>query len=203
MKDRQELVHATLNEFGKIDILVNNAGIHYVFPNLESVTEEEFIRTLAVDLGSNLFMSQLVVPHMRKQGKGSIVNISTASIFVTPPDSPQYFAAKGGIDTLTRSLASMLSPEIRVNCVAPGCIDTDMFAHHSPESKKFLASTTPLQRLGRAEEVAMAIAFMASDEASFITGATLRVDGGRTTGTGRGGGHAADVATIKTGTAKY
>jgi 3-oxoacyl-[acyl-carrier protein] reductase len=203
MKDRHKLVDATLDEFGKIDILVNNAGIHFVFPNLESVTEEEFNRTMAVNVGGNLFMSQLVAPHMLKQGKGAIVTTSTASIFVAPPDSPQYFTSKGAIETLTRSLATLLGPQIRVNCVAPGCIDTDMFAHHSLETKKFLASTTPLLRLGEAREVAMATLFLASDEASFITGATLRVDGGRTTGTGRAGGFDALIKSIKPGTAKY
>jgi 3-oxoacyl-[acyl-carrier protein] reductase len=203
MKERQKLVDACLNEFGRIDCLVNNAGIHYVFPTLDKVTEEEFNRTVAVNLGGHMFMSQLVAPHMQKQGKGSIVMTSTVSIFVAPPDSPQYFATKGGIETLTRSLASLLSPEIRVNCVAPGCIDTDMLAHHSAETKAFLASTTPLGRIGRAEEVAMAAAFLSSDEASFITGATLRVDGGRSTGTGHAGGFDTLQKSIKTGRNHY
>jgi len=203
MKDRQRLVEACVDEFGRVDILVNNAGIHFVFPTLDKVTEEEFNRAVAVNLGGNMFMSQLVAPYMLKQGKGSIVMTSTVSIFVAPPDSPQYFATKGGIETLTRSLASMLGPTIRVNCVAPGCIDTDMLGHHSPETKKFLASQTPLLRLGRAEEVAMATAFLASDEASFITGATLRVDGGRSTGTGHAGGYDTLVKSIKAGRDKY
>lgn len=203
MKDRQKLVNATLNEFGKVDVLVNNAGLHYVFPTLDVVTEEEFNRTVAVNLGGNLFMSQLVAPHMLKQGKGAIVMTSTASIFYAAPDSPQYFATKGGIETLTRSLAVMLGPQIRVNCVTPGCIDTDMFAHHSQETKKFLAGQTPLLRLGKAEEVAMATAFLASDDASFITGATLRVDGGRSIGSGKTGGFANIVKAIKPGTEKY
>jgi NAD(P)-dependent dehydrogenase (short-subunit alcohol dehydrogenase family) len=203
MNDRRKLVDATIKEFGRVDILVNNAGLHFVFPTVDTVTEEGFNRTMAVNVGGNMFMSQLVAPYMLKQGKGAIVNVSTASIFVAPPDSPQYFASKGAIETLTRSLASLLGPQIRVNCVAPGCIDTDMLGHHSLETKQFLASTTPLLRIGRAEEVAMAALFLASDEASFITGATLRVDGGRTTGTGHSGGFDSLQKSIKPGAAKY
>lgn len=203
MNDRHKLVDAAIKEFGKIDCLVNNAGLHYVFNSLDSVTEEGFNNTMAVNLGGNMFMSQLVAPYMIKQGKGAIVMTSTSSIFYAPPDSPQYFASKGGIETLTRSLAVMLGPVVRVNCVTPGCIDTDMFAHHSLETKKFLASQTPLLRLGRAEEVAKASLFLCSDDASFITGATLRVDGGRSIGPGRAGGYEALIKAIKPGTEKY
>ena len=203
MKDRQALVDAAVKEFGRIDVLVNNAGLHYVYPTMDSVTEDGFDRTLKVNLGGNFFMSQLVAPYMIKQGKGAIVLTSTSSIFYAPPESPQYFASKGGIETLTRSLAVMLAPQIRVNCVTPGCIDTDMFKHHSPESKKFLASQTPLLRLGRAEEVAKVSVFLCSEDASFVTGATLRIDGGRTIGPGKAGGFDALVKSIKPGEEKY
>jgi len=177
-EDRQKIIDSALREFGKIDILVNNAGWHYVTSNLDQLTEEVFNRTVAINLGGTLFMTKLVVPHMLREGGGAIINTSTASTFVPPQDSPHYFASKGGIEVLTRSLAATLAPSIRVNCVAPGSIDTELFAHHSQESKKFIANHTPMQRLGLPEEVAKATLFLASDEASFVTGVTLLFDGG-------------------------
>jgi len=202
-EDRRKIVDTTLAEFGKIDILVNNAGFHYVCSDLEQVTEEIFNRSLAINLEGTFFMTKLVAPHMIRRGGGSIINTSTASTFVTPQDSPHYFSAKGGVEVLTRSLASILAPSIRVNCVAPGSIDTELFAHHSEESKKFIAAHTPLQRLGRPEEVAKATLFLASDEASFVTGITLLVDGGKVTGTAKTGGHEAIVQSMKQGMDRY
>ena len=202
-EDRRRIVDTALGKFGKIDILVNNAGFHYVCSNLDQVTEEIYDRSLAINLEGTFFMTKLVAPHMLRQGGGTIINTSTASTFVTPQDSPQYFSSKGGIEVLTRSLASILAPTIRVNCIAPGSIDTELFAHHSPESKKFIAEHTPLQRLGRPEEVAMATLFLASDEASFVTGVTLLVDGGKVTGTAKTAGHEAVAQSMKIGMDRY
>jgi len=202
-EDRQKIVDTALAEFGKIDILVNNAGFHFVCSNLDQVTEEIFKKTLAVNLEGTFFMTRLVVPHMIRAGGGSIINTSTASTFVTPGDSPQYFSSKGGIEVLTRSLASILAPSIRVNCIAPGSIDTELFAHHSPEGKKFIAEHTPMQRLGRPEEVAKATLFLASDEASFVTGVTLLIDGGKVTGSGKVAGFGDVVNSMKQGMDRY
>lgn len=201
--DRRKIVDTALSEFGKIDILVNNAGFHYVCTDINQLTEEIFRKTLAINLEGTFFMCQLVVPHMPKEGGGSIINTSTASTFLTPGDSPNYFSSKGGVEVLTRSLATMLAPSIRVNCVAPGSIDTDLFSHHSEESKRFISGQTPLLRLGRAEEVAKASLFLASDDASFVTGFTLVVDGGKVRGTGHGEGYAAVIKSMKQRLERY
>ena len=134
---------------------------------------------LNVNLSSAFYLSQCAAPYMIKNQKGAIVNISSMWGVAGASCEVAYSAAKAGLIGMTKALARELGPSgIRVNCVAPGVIDTEMNAMHSEDTMTLLAEETPLCRIGKPEEVATAVYFLASEEASFITGQTLCVDGG-------------------------
>ncbi len=171
------MVKAVTEAFGSISVLVNNAGVagQSLFQN---VTDELWERYFAVNLNGARNTIQAVLPSMLHEKRGAIVNISSiwgqhgASCEVT------YSCTKHAIIGLTRSLAMELAPSgIRVNCVAPGVIDTDMVQVLGEDTLRDLAEQTPLGRLGTPEDIAEAVAFLASDKASFITGQILTVDG--------------------------
>jgi len=170
-----------LQAFGRIDILVNNAGITQAVRTLE-ITGADYDRILDVSLRGTLYMSQAVLPAMRGQRSGSIVCISSVSarrgggIF----GGPHYSAAKAGVLGLARAMAREFGSEgIRVNCICPGLIETDITQGKlSPQRKKEIESTIPLARLGRADDVAGACVFLASELSGYCTGITLDVNGG-------------------------
>jgi NAD(P)-dependent dehydrogenase (short-subunit alcohol dehydrogenase family) len=170
-----------LAAFGRIDILVNNAGITQPVKTLE-ITGADYDRILDVSLRGTLYMSQAAIPAMRRQKSGSIVCISSVSaqrgggIF----GGPHYSAAKAGVLGLARAMAREFGPEgIRVNCITPGLIETDITQGKlSPEKKAEIAATIPLNRLGRADDVAGCCLFLASDLSGYCTGITLDVNGG-------------------------
>ena len=172
------MVKTVEDTFGPISVLVNNAGVagQALF---QDVTDALWERYFAVNLNGARNTIQAVLPHMLHEKAGVIVNISSiwgqhgASCEVT------YSCTKHALIGLTRSLAMELAPSgIRVNCVAPGCIDTDMIANLSPEDKAELADSTALCRMGTAEDVGDAIALLASERARFVTGQVFGVDGG-------------------------
>jgi NAD(P)-dependent dehydrogenase (short-subunit alcohol dehydrogenase family) len=170
-----------LESFGRIDILVNNAGITQPVKTLE-ITGADYDRILDVSLRGTLYMSQAVLPAMRKQQSGAIVCISSVSaqrgggIF----GGPHYSAAKAGVLGLARAMAREFGSEgIRVNCITPGLIETDITQGKlTPDRKKEIEGTIPLARLGRADDVAGACVFLASDLSAYCTGITLDVNGG-------------------------
>ena len=178
-RDEVNAMVKTVEEaFGPISVLVNNAGVagQALF---QDVTDALWERYFAVNLNGARNTIQAVLPHMLHEKAGVIVNISSiwgqhgASCEVT------YSCTKHALIGLTRSLAMELAPSgIRVNCVAPGCIDTDMIANLSPEDKAELADSTALCRMGTAEDVADAITLLASERARFVTGQVFGVDGG-------------------------
>lgn len=171
--------------FGFPDILVNNAGIN-LKKNFEEVTDEDFARIQQVNVQSVFAFSREIVKSMLREGKGSIVNISSMASQYGIPKVIAYTASKSAIEGMTRAMATELSPKgIRVNCVAPGFIATEMSAkalNNDPERKAKVMGRTPMGFLGKPEDVAEAVYFLASDAAQYITGVILPVDGGNSIG---------------------
>ena len=176
---------ATVAAFGRIDGLVNNAGIFKAAPFLE-ITEADWDAVIDVNLKGHFLVGQAVAQQMVKQGRGgAIVNMSSVNARLTIASIASYNASKGGIDQLTRVMALALADHgIRVNGVAPGTIATELAAKAvltSEEAKARIMSRTPMRRLGEPAEIASVVAFLLSDSASYMTGDTLLVDGGRMT----------------------
>lgn len=172
------LISFAVKTFGSIDILVNNAGIseQMLFTD---ITDEHWNRMIAVNLTGTFNTSRAAVKEMVKAHSGSIINISSMWGISGASCEVHYSASKSGIIGLTKALAKELGPSnIRVNCIAPGVIKTDMNAHLTPDVIEDLKTETPLCKIGSPEDVANAVFFLASDKASFITGQVLSVDGG-------------------------
>ena len=176
------VVQTALEFFGEINILVNNAGIAVFAPFLEH-SEEAWDQTLNVNLKSMFLLSQRVARQMvAKGGGGAIVNMASTNGLMGERDLVAYNASKGGVILLTKTLAIELAEHnIRVNCVAPGLIRTTLASEGGSSNNFFDESLhkIPMRRLGKPEEVANVFAFLASDEASFITGDTVVIDGGQ------------------------
>jgi NAD(P)-dependent dehydrogenase (short-subunit alcohol dehydrogenase family) len=186
MDQVEAMVDKALERFGRIDILFNNAGIEET-DSITRTTEAMWDRQMEVNVKSVFLVSKAVLPVMQRQGGGSIVNTGSIEGVVAERDGAAYVASKGAVVMLTREMAlSYADDNIRVNCVCPGWIDTPMarrsIDRHGgldammPEIRRL----TPLGRLGTPEEVARAVLFLASPDASYITGAILMVDGGYT-----------------------
>jgi 3-oxoacyl-[acyl-carrier protein] reductase len=167
-----------LAEFGKLDALVNNAATQFWKPLLE-VQDAEWDRVLATNLRGCFLCTQRAARHMKDLRSGAIVNIGSGCNKLPFPNLSSYTASKGAIEMFTKSAALELGPfGIRVNCVAPGAIDTDRTKAELPDFAGTWARLTPLRRIGTPADVAAAVEFLLSDNASFINGQTLGVDGG-------------------------
>ncbi|MBN9045871.1 MAG: glucose 1-dehydrogenase [Rhizobiales bacterium] len=179
-KSVQALIARTVEEYGQLDIMFANAGIAADGP-IDELDEESWQRTIDINLTGVYLCDKYAIDQMRSQGGGVIVNCGSIHSYVGKSGVTAYAAAKGGVKLLTQTLGIDYGPQnIRVNAVCPGYIDTPLLDHISEEDKKELVALHPLGRLGRAEEVASAVLFLASDEASFVNGSCLMVDGGYT-----------------------
>lgn len=177
-QEADALVAFAADRFGGVDALINNAGVAG-FDLINDVTDEKYRRIMSVDLDGTFNCCRAAASLMVKAHSGTIVNVSSMWGITGASCEAVYSAAKAGVIGLTKALAKELGPSgIRVNCVAPGVIDTEMNARLSEEDVAALADETPLCRIGTPNEVAEAILFLASEKASFITGQILSVDGG-------------------------
>ena len=175
------LIAQTVERFGRVDILVNNVGIARD-KWISKMTDEDWDSVMLVNLKSQFLTCRAVVPHLREQSYGRIVNISSRA-WLGGAGQANYAASKGGVVSLTRTLALELAKfGITVNCVAPALVDTPLFQALGEETKDRLAGTVPMGRVGTPADIAEAVAFFASDEASYITGQLVYVCGGRSIG---------------------
>ena len=186
--DVEGLVSKTVAAFGPVTVLVNNAGVTLTRPFTETTLEDvDFL--VGVNLKGLMLASQAVIPHMRAAGGGSIVHDASNAGIVGRPWQPMYGATKAGVVSLTKSTALALARDgIRVNCICPGSIDTPMLRGALASSGDFDGNwrrtelIIPLGRIGVPDDIAYATLFLASDEAKYVTGTALPVDGGRTAG---------------------
>lgn len=182
----RNLMAATLDSFNSLDVLVNNAGIIHSDDFLD-ISEEDFDRVMQVNLKGAFLCGQAAARQMVDQieegrAPGSIINMSSINAEVAIPSQVPYSVSKGGLQQLTKVMAlSLASRGIRVNAIGPGSINTDILAavNNDPEAKNRILARTPMGRIGEASEIASIAAFLASDDASYITGQTIFADGGR------------------------
>jgi NAD(P)-dependent dehydrogenase (short-subunit alcohol dehydrogenase family) len=182
-----DIVRAALAGLGGLDVLVNNAGVAISGPS-ETVTEADWDWLLDVNLKGTFFTIQAALSALRASS-GNIVNIASDAGLMGDPDLTVYCAAKGGVVNMSRALALELAPTVRVNCVCPGYVDTDMIRRDAIDKaddpaalEQAFSDQAPLKRIARPEEIASAILYLASTDARFVTGAAFQIDGGTTAG---------------------
>ncbi len=172
-------IAAACAEFGRVDILVNSAGILEQKP-FATITDDDWDRMMAVNLRGAFVCAQELMPHMKERGFGRIVNVASSGGQLGGTLAVHYATSKAGIIGLTRSLAKLGAPEVLVNCVAPGLIESEMTAAEiASQGGQAKIGSIPIGRPGLAEEVAGAVAYLASDAASYVTGQTLNINGGQ------------------------
>ncbi len=183
--DVTTMMRAALDTYGRLDILVNNAGVSHRNKPMTEVSEEEFDRIYAVNVKAIYLAALEAIPLMRAEGGGCIINTSSTAALRPRPGLTVYNSSKGAVNVLTKSMAVELAPDrIRVNAICPvigetALMETFMGVPDSPENRKKFEATIPLGRFSTPKDIAHAAAFLASDEAEFLTGVTLEVDGGR------------------------
>jgi 3-oxoacyl-[acyl-carrier protein] reductase len=179
--DIDTCINSTIKKFGRIDVLVNCAGIMIMKPFLEQ-TERDFQRVMDVNVKGTFLFTQKVMPLMLNQGRGKIIIYASIDSFVAEENASPYVASKGALKSLVTALAVEFAAKgININAVAPGQIDTAMLRQATdghPELTEFLISSTPAKRIGKPEDTVGAVVFLASEDADFVNGTTLVVDGG-------------------------
>ena len=184
--DTEKAIRAGEALGGKVDIVVNNAGWTHRNQSLLTVSEAEFDKVFNINVKSIYLMTQAIVPRMKAQGGGCIINIGSTAGIRPRPGLTWYNATKGAVNLMSRSMAVELAPDrIRVNCIAPvmgatGLLEQFMGVPDTPENRAKFLSTIPMGRMSTPRDIANACLYLASDDADFITGVVLEVDGGRT-----------------------
>jgi NAD(P)-dependent dehydrogenase (short-subunit alcohol dehydrogenase family) len=186
MENLQPLVDRVVKEFGTIDILVNNAGMGFAAPAID-MTEKAWDSVINLDLKGLFFLSQAAARVMKEHGGGKIINVASVDAFKVEVPMGQYAIAKAGVVMATKVMGlEWVKYNIRVNCIAPGAIDTSLYQSHftgmaaeeADAGRKASAGRIPMGRIGRPQEIANTMLFLASDASSYMTGQTLIVDGG-------------------------
>jgi NAD(P)-dependent dehydrogenase (short-subunit alcohol dehydrogenase family) len=173
------LAEAAWRYTGRLDILVNNAGMSPLYDHVTDVTEELFDKVVGVNLKGPFRLTAVIGSQMaERDAGGSIINVSSVGGIRPQPDTIPYSAAKAGLNAMTVAFAHAFGPAVRVNAVAPGRFLTDVSKHWDPAQLRAASARTALRRAGMPEEMAGAIVYLASDAASYTTGALLRIDGG-------------------------
>lgn len=184
-EDVRAMIDTAVKQFGRIDILVNNAGVG-VYKSVLDTSSDDWDRCLDINLKGVFLCSKYAIPHMQAVGKGAIANISSVHSYATVNAVAPYAASKGGVTALTRNMAIDYGPTIRVNSIAPGWVLTPLIqsifdSYPDPaEQRRLVEQRQVMKCIGRPEDIGYAVAFLVSDEASFITGTQLYVDGGLT-----------------------
>lgn len=177
-EDLERIFQVAMDRFGKIDILINNAGVGTTGA-IDEMTMDAYDRTMDINIRSYYEAIMMAVPIMKKQGGGSIINTASIGGLKGLAMTSAYCASKGAVRLLGKSLAVELAPfGIRVNTICPGTIETDMLAGTSDEYRKMLADGVPQKRLGSGDDIAYGAVYLGSDEAGYVTGADLVIDGG-------------------------
>ena len=179
------MARRAVEEYGKINVLFNNASHGYSSPltmtTLLDTPEQDWNEVIRNNLNSLFLCTKYCHPEIAKAGGGSIINTGSSNALVAVPGADAYTAAKGGVVALTRIMAITYAPDIRVNCICPGAVRTPMITTMLELLEDYLTQNIPLKRVAEPEEIARVALFLASDEASYITGAIIPVDGGWTT----------------------
>ena len=180
----ENLKKVVFDNFDSVDVVVNNAGITHLPTPLDEVTEEDFDRVFRINCKSVYLMAKAFVPHMKKQGSGSILNIASTAGVSPRPNLNWYNSSKGWMNTATRTMAVELAPfGVRVNAVNPVASETPLLSsflgEDTPEMRQKFLSTIPLGRFAQPEDIANAACYLCSEEASMVTGVCMQVDGGR------------------------
>jgi len=186
-REVQTVMQEVVEHFGRIDILVNNAGVAGINKPTHEITEAEWDRVQAVNVKGVFFCTKHAIPYLKQAGGGSIINLSSIYGLVGGPDVPPYHASKGAVRLMSKTDALIYAPDrIRVNSIHPGFIWTPMVEAHLSasgdleEGKKAAAALHPLGHMGEADDIAWGAVYLASDEAKFVTGSELVIDGGYT-----------------------
>lgn len=182
--DVKAMFDTAISSFGKVDILINNAGVTHLPAPMESVSEDDFDRVVAVNMKAIYLAAREIIPAMKKQGSGAILNIASTAGLSPRPNLNWYNASKGWVITATKAMAVELAPAgIRVNALCPVAGETPLLksfmGEDTPEMRAKVLATIPIGRFSTAEDMANAALYLCSDEASMITGVALEVDGGR------------------------